>query len=117
MNRILLALLLAATKTRLGQTGHAIEYNIDVLVQSSRLVNECTGGVQCGSYQDLTVVIDGKQYELKGTNYSSDLLRTGIYKAGILKDEHNHPYEYQLIYEFIFSDGKTLSYQVVREGA
>lgn len=120
MNTILFALLLAASKTRYGQIPHAAEQTLNVLVQSSRLVNECKTdihGSNCGTVQDLTVVIDGKQYELEGTSNSSSLLRTGTYKAGIVKDKQNNTYEYQRIYEFKFEDGKTHSYKVIREGA
>jgi len=120
MNSILLALLLAASKTRYGQIPHTAEYKLDILVRSSRLVNECETDIhssQCGTKQDLTVTINGKQYELQGTGNSSELLRTGTYKAGIVKDEPKNAYEYQRVYEFQFADGKTHSYKVIGEGA
>jgi hypothetical protein len=89
------------------------EFTIAVHVRSSRVVNTISGK-DAPMFQHLTVLIDGKKHELDGPG--ADLLRVGDYKAKVKKDITNHPYEYQRVYEFLFSDGSTRQYWVVGEG-
>ncbi len=77
-------------------------------------VDICNAGT-CVWVQKLAVVIDGKKYEIRDPAARVDLLRTGDYKAKMLKEETTRPYEYQLTYEFMFVDGKTRRYEVVGE--
>ena len=67
------------------------------------------------TFQRLTVLVDGKKYELLDTHWRPDLLRVGDYKAKILKDETVRSYEYQRTYEFLMPDGETRQYAVVAE--
>jgi hypothetical protein len=43
------------------------------------------------------------------------LLRTGNYKARMLKDDTKRGYEYNRTYELLFSDGGTRKYRVTGE--
>jgi hypothetical protein len=112
MKNILLAVLLLVPALAWAQKPP--EYPISVHVQASRVVDSCAGNpAQCFSAQRLTVVIDGKKYELEGGR--DTLLRTGDYKAKLDKDEAKHAFEYQRAYEFRFEDGSTRRYTVVGE--
>ena len=116
MRKVLLAILLlspvlaGAEKPALNPS----DYAIVVHVQSSRLVDICNAGT-CVWVQKLAVVIDGKKYEIRDPAARVDLLRTGDYKAKMLKEETTRPYEYQRTYQFMFVDGKTRRYEVVGE--
>ncbi len=88
------------------------DYTVSVHVQSSRLVYED----RFARYkQDLTVLIDGKKYDLYDSEYHNDLLRVGDYKAKIVEDENNHSFEYRRIYELLLPNGETRQYMVVAE--
>lgn len=89
------------------------DYTIAVHVERSRMPMICVQGL-CYFLQDLDVVIDGKKIELESGRVM-DLLRVGDYKAKIVKDETAQPYEYNRVYEFLFTDGKTRTYSVVGE--
>jgi hypothetical protein len=90
------------------------EYPISVHVQASRVVDSCGGNpAACFPTQRLSVVIDGKKYELEGGR--GEVLRAGDYKAKIDKEETKHAYEYVRVYEFRFEDGTTRKYGVVGE--
>ena len=100
------------------------DYTITVHVQSSRVFNMChdiLGHPTCDTKQHLSVVIEGKKYELDSNGYFDVLLRTGDYKAKLLPDEQRDgdiplgEYEYRRKYEFLFPDGKTRKYTVVGE--
>jgi hypothetical protein len=95
------------------------DYTISVHVQASRLTTDCgdvTGGSSiCWWLQRLTVLIDGKKYELDSNIKTADLLRVGDYKAKLLKEETKRPYEYMRNYEFLFSDGTTRVYSLAGE--
>ena len=80
---------------------------INVHVRSSRLAG-------CSSFnQILSVVIDGKPYELGGIANDDSTLAPGDYKSKLVNDEHKTSYEYSQINEFYFPDGKTRKYYVV----
>jgi len=64
-------------------------------------------------FQHLTVLIDGKKYQLDTS--SGSLLRVGDYKAKVEKDNTQRTYEYERVYEFLFADGSTRRYWVVGE--
>jgi hypothetical protein len=80
------------------------EYTLNVHVASSRLIE--------GGWSRLTVVIDGKKYELQG-NPTLALLAPGDYKGKLVKDEHKTPYDSYRVYEFLFPDMKTRQYHLV----
>lgn len=94
------------------------DYTIAVHVQSSHLVEFCgdstNGNSVCSWQQKLTVLIDGKKYELQ-SGPKVALLRVGDYKAKIAKDETQRSYEYLRTYEFLFPDGQTREYSVIGE--
>jgi hypothetical protein len=93
---------------------NSADYTITVHVQSSQLINNCgTGG--CIWTQQLTVLIDGKNYVLLAPGGAPKLLRGGDYKARIAKDDTASTYEYLRDYEFLFADGKVRLYNVVGE--
>jgi len=119
MTTALMLLLLMPTKQRYGQVDNPANYTISVQVQASSLVNICgtiSAGSDCGYVQHLSVVIDGKHYQLNSTAYSSDILQAGAYKAKIQKeDRHGQTYQYTRIYRLIFPDGKFSDYLVVEE--
>lgn len=82
-----------------------------VHVQSSRRVGE--DKINNG-YEFLSVVIEGKKYELEST-HGDAILRTGDYRAKVSEYEHSRSYEYNMRYELLFPDGKTREYKVVGE--
>jgi hypothetical protein len=99
---------------------NAADYTIPVHVSSSKLVQNCTdvtgGSSVCITEQRLVVTIGGKKYELLSEHSTATaLLRTGDYKAKIVKDESKAAYEYARSFEFLFSDGKTGTYAVTGE--
>jgi len=121
MKKILFALMLL-TPALAGAEKPApnpADYTVAIHVQSSRLVVDCSdvtqGNSVCGWAQHLTVLINGKKYELDSGMTAENLLRVGDYRAKILKDETKHTYEYVRTYEFLFADGSTRSYYVAEE--
>jgi hypothetical protein len=96
-------------------------YKVNVHVRSSRLNVSC-GGValgssSCSANHQLKVEIDGKTYDLtsQGMYAHFGLLRTGNYKARILKEDTKLGNEYTRTYELLFSDGRTRKYSVTGE--
>ena len=93
---------------------------VTIHVQASQLVTLCEP--QCYRSQHLTVIIDGKKYELdpdKSITLRADtslgVLRVGDYQATIVSDEQQGTYEYHRKYRITFPDGKTRDYLVVGE--
>jgi hypothetical protein len=94
-------------------------------VQSSQLVSVChddiRGRSSCEIKQHLSVVIDGKKYEINSKENCYAVLKTGDYKARLLGSHERFPvvspdYETSYAstsYEFLFPDGKTRRYLVV----
>ncbi len=68
-------------------------------------------------------MVNGRKYELLGPTTNKKIfavggtlvLRTGDYQAKTVKSNDEHPYEYALVYEFLFPDGETRQYYVVSE--
>jgi len=89
------------------------DYPVVVHVQSSRLIMGQHPGD--GDLQDLSATIEGKHYQLESNVSPAELLRTGDYKAKLIKQDEARPYEYQWYYQFLFADGKTRKYQVIGE--
>ena len=116
MTKILLAILALVPALASAQkpTLSPADYTVSVHVQASRLMDGCKGSpAGCFPVQRLTVLIEGKKYELEA--YGPSLLRLGDYKAKIVKDETKRSYEYERVYEFLFADGTTRKYSVVGE--
>jgi hypothetical protein len=97
-------------------------FTANIHVQSSQLKEKCTslagGGSSCYWVQQLKVLIDGKKYILVGgfgLMQTPSLLRTGDYKARIVKEDTARPYEYRRTYEFLFSDDRRRKYEVTGE--
>jgi len=111
---LLIPALVFAEKTR----PNPADYTVAVHVQSSRLVLFCgdvTGGSSvCTWEQHLSVIIDGKKFEIQ-PEAAKNLLRVGDYKAKIVKEDTPNAYEYQRVYELLFPDGQTRQYSVVGE--
>jgi hypothetical protein len=109
-NKIVPALILVLPAFLGAENPNPSDYSVVVHVQSSRLIVNHDGVTQA-----LTATIDGKHVELEGTPTQQYVLRTGDYKAKVVKDEHSRPYEYQMTYEILFPDGKTRKFLVVGE--
>lgn len=90
------------------------EYPINVHVTSSCFV--ASPGIFDGSVtvQKLSVIIDGKKYELTALATKAGLLALGDYKARLIQDEHKTAYESSQAYEFSFPDKKVQ--EVLRDG-
>jgi hypothetical protein len=95
------------------------EYPINVHVSSSQWVMEpAINGPQ--PIQRLSVMIEGKKYELEApamfpANLQAGvtLLALGDYKAKLVQDVHKTTYQSSQAYEFQFSDKKTRKFFVV----
>lgn len=88
-----------------GGDPNPAEYAIDVHVTASRMDANFQD-------QELSVVIDGKKYELQSAPIGR-LLATGDYKAKLIHDEHKDGYDSVKVYEFLFPDKKTRAFRVV----
>jgi hypothetical protein len=127
---IAILMLMPALSWAAKPTPNPADYPVTVHVQSSQLSYTCHGvSSDCGSVQHLTVIIDGKKYDLD-SDFEFHLLqlhvlRLGDYKARIYSDTSKYPhfgkletpnvYEYSRTYEFLFPDGQTREYFVVGE--
>lgn len=88
----LVALLFLSAHAWAGGDTTADGYTIKIHVSSSNI-----GSV---GRQDLSVVIDGKKYELLCECSTGTLLALGDYKAKLIKDEHKTFYETIQVYDF-----------------
>ena len=117
MRKAILALLLLAPSISWAlkekPAPNPADYAITVHVQASRLA--LSHYVNLVTVQQLTVLIDGKKYELQERYSRNDVLRVGDYKARIAADQTQRAYEYQRTYEFLFPDGQVRQYSVVGE--
>lgn len=105
MKKITLAtLLLAFALAWAGAEPNPAEYTVSVHVSSSTIA---------ASRQDLSVVIEGKNYNLESELTPSTLLALGDYKAKLVRDEHKTSYDSLQIYEFLFPDKKTRRFVVI----
>lgn len=123
MARVFVFLILLSSASMFAQDTkpNPDDYKINVHVRSSRLASVC-GGVTfgtstCSPNQQLKVEIDGKTYDLTSQDLYAHvaLLRTGGYKARLLKEDTKRGYEYNRTYELIFPDGGTRKYRVTGE--
>jgi hypothetical protein len=106
----LLLLLLTASHCWAGPKPDPSQYTVNVHVSSS--LNIPTGNLS--EQQQLQVTIDGKKYVLQGGT-GLMVLKTGDYRARVLKEETNNPVEYSRSYEFLFPNGETRKYYVYGE--
>jgi len=92
---------------------NAGQYLINVHVTSTRWdVVPTTLGPQ--AMQKLTVIIDGKKYELEAEAKGRvALLSLGDYKARLIDDAHKNTYESSQTYELQFADKKTRKFVVI----
>ncbi len=130
MKTVLIAILMLtpALSWAAKPTPNPADYPITVHVQSSQLTYSClgySGSCSAGQQvQHLTVMVDGKKYELE-SGFENYVLRVGDYKAriyvapnkrpGFEKNDTPSAYEYTKSYEFLFPDGKMRQYFVVGE--
>ena len=96
------------------------EYSINVHVSSSRWIMEPAMLIGPQPVQRLSVIIDGKKYELSAPASLKANLQAGVtllvlgdYKARLVQDVHKTAYESSQTYEFQFSDKKTRKFTVV----
>jgi len=118
MNRFLVLVLLTASTSAFGAKQKESEFNVSVHVQSSHLVNRCDSALGhsfCGSRQQLEVVIDGKKYQLTGTENSDSLLRIDDYKARVASDDVLNSQEYKRVYEILLPPSTMQRYSVTGE--
>jgi hypothetical protein len=101
-------LLLFSALVWAGTIPNPADYAINVHVSASRMLPE--SGAR---WQELSVVINGKNYQLVSDDVPNMLLALGDYKAKLVKDEHKAAYESYQIYEFLFPDQKTRKFVVV----
>ena len=97
-----------------GSEPNAAEYTINVHVSRSHLI-AIMAGQTLEHIQRLTVVIDGKKYDLDSDGVLShdSLVALGDYKAKLVRDEHKSPYESIQAYEVLFPDKKVRKFLVV----
>jgi hypothetical protein len=81
-------------------------YPINVHVVSSYYVTSAW------TAQKLSVLIEGKKYELTAEASRAGLLAIGDYKARLTKNEQKTTYESNQEYEFIFPDKTTRKFRV-----
>lgn len=107
MKRIMIAfLLLLPAHAWAGGDPSPAEYTVNVHVSSSRQDH--------WYFQELTVAIDGKKFELLSDKaYVGRVLALGDYKAKLVQDEHKPAYDSVQVYEFLFADKKTRRFAVI----
>ena len=118
MKKVALSILLLLSTFSLAAPNPG-EYSINVHVISSQWVVEpmILGGP--GAFQKLSVIIDGKKYELEAPTLRGNLqagvvlLALGDYKAKLVQDKHKSAYESSQAYEFLFPDNTTRKFTVV----
>ena len=80
------------------------EHPINVHVISSYFVASTGMFEKSVTVQKLSVLIDGKKYELSALATKAGLLTPGDYKAKLVRDEHMTAYESYQAYELVFPD-------------
>jgi hypothetical protein len=98
-------LLLASVFAWAGAEPNPAEYTVYIHVSSSSIAD--------GGRQQLSVVIDGKNYALESQSVPNVLLAVGDYKAKLVKDEHRTTYDSSQAFEFLFADKKTRRFDVI----
>ena len=99
MKKIALSILLLCSTFAIAATSPA-DYNVNVHVVSSKM-RFIGGGT---AVQRITVVINGKNYELQAV--SQGVLALGDYKAK-LNETRKNSYDIYQTYQFLMPDGKT----------
>ena len=94
----------------LGMDPVPAEYNVTVHVIASKIVL-CSGYTTNLNCQLLSVLIDGKRYELEAQAFF--VLALGDYPAKELSEIHRNNYEGLRRYQLWFPDGKTRTYALV----
>jgi hypothetical protein len=107
MHKLTLAILLLLSTISWASDPKPADYTITVHVSASRLAFGGSG------VQDLDVVIHAKKFELISDRALGQLLALGDYKARLVIDDHKTTYDSYQVYEFLFPDGKTRSFDVV----
>src|ERR1700753_357763 len=104
----MLSTLLLLLLTSRSSKPQPLDYPLEAQVQTTGLVNICGDapkGVDCGYVQHLTMVVDGKHFEVHGTAYSSDILAAGTYKARMQSETtHGTNYLHTRIFRLLFPD-------------
>jgi hypothetical protein len=88
------------------------DFTINVHVSSSALDIGYVGSTMI-SVQKLHVLIEGKKYELRSIGPGNAVLALGDYKAKLVRDEHKTTYDSIQVYEFLFTDNKTRTFEVI----
>jgi hypothetical protein len=101
---ILLAALVSAAQT-------LDDYPITVHVSSVRTILVPAGSIGAVQYQQLSVTINGKRFELSAKSDGS-LLTLGDYNAKLVENTRKTAYESLQTYQFLFSDGKMTTFTV-----
>ena len=87
------------------------DYNVTVHVSATRMVRY---GNSVAHHQNVTVMIEGKKFELESLDLPNSLLVLGDYKAKIVKDRHGAgEYDSWRVYELLLPDHKTRQFVVV----
>lgn len=107
---VLLLLLLLSVFAWAGPIANPAEYTINLHVSVSRMVLEGNSAVH---HQILSVVIDGKKYELASIGAPNALLALGDYKAKLVREDRGRGYDLYRVYELLFPDNKTRQFLVV----
>jgi hypothetical protein len=111
MNKAALVFVLLLSTISAGNPNPDVPgYTVNVHVTTSRMV---TRDPHASFYQELSVVIGAKKYELASDGASNTLLALGDYNAKLVKDDHRNAYDSYQVYEFLFSDNKTRKFIVV----
>jgi hypothetical protein len=105
VKKITVAILLLASVFAWAAEPNPSEYTVNIHVSSSSIAD--------GGRQQLSVVIEGKNYTLESEISPYLLLALGDYKAKLVKDEHKTTYDSAQIYEFMFPDKKTRRFTVI----
>lgn len=109
MKRLLVVLMLLCPVAVMGQTKAVKDFPLTVHVLGSRwLILPVVIGGGASDVMQINVHISGKRYLLiAAPKRHEGLLKVGDYKARLILDKQNPPYEIAQIYLLRFADGKT----------
>ena len=88
-------------------------YSINTHFVSSYSFTVPGNGGSAAPFQRLSVLIEGKKYELSALASRGGLLALGDYKGRLVRDEHKTTYESEQEYEFLFPDKTTKKFYVI----
>ena len=112
---IYLLILLAAFASAQTDT---TAYPLTVTVEGSHVAIQCdemNGTSICVPYLEVSGLINGHHFELRGGVAKNGILVLGEYKAKLLQDVHKTPYLSSQTYEFQYPDGATEKFAVIGE--